>query len=284
MKVQLPIDPFQITQVFGVNRAAYEQFGMIGHNGWDIRTIYPDTPNGKRFILATQDSTFFSKGNEGTKGYGLYFEVKTKTSKNTWKHTFAHCDSIESFSIKRQGEKLAISDNTGNSTASHLHWTVKRLNADGSVKDYNNGYFGAVNPQEYVDEVRAEVSNSDPTMEEKIIRKAVITDKLVNYLYIVKMLASSNSDIVTYEEIQGSVEALMKERDRLAKKATITDKIVNTLNLGDADKVKYEDIEPYIKGDITAINELKRQLAEQKLIANKLSVKLQDILAIVEKV
>lgn len=52
---------------------------------------------------------------------------------------------------------MAISDNTGFSTASHLHMTPKRIkivNGKHVVQNYNNGYFGAVNPQEYFDEVR----------------------------------------------------------------------------------------------------------------------------------
>ena len=160
MKLILPIDPFQLTQEFGVNAADYARFGLKGHNGWDIRTIYPDTPNGKRSILAPQDIAFYRQGNEGNDGFGLYFEVITYTSKGMWKHTFAHCDHIDVFIKRNQGEVMAVSDNTGNSTAPHLHWTVKRLKPDGTVKDYSNGYFGAVNPQEYIDEVRADIINS----------------------------------------------------------------------------------------------------------------------------
>lgn len=193
--IVLPIDPFQLTQEFGVNPAAYAQFGLKGHNGWDIRTSYTDTPAGRRYIYAPQDAIFSSQGNEGNGGYGLYFEVKTKTSKNTWKHTFAHCHSIESFTDKKQGETMAISDNTGNSTGPHLHWTVKRLNPDGSVKDYNNGYFGAVNPQEYIDEVRADGVSPTPT-NPNIIRKASFFDRIWN-----AYKPGANSDLATEQEV-----------------------------------------------------------------------------------
>ncbi len=155
----LPIQPFQITQIFGVNASSYTQFGLKGHNGWDVRTIYVDSPNGHRPILAPQDAVKYKQGNEGAVGYGLYFEVITRTPKGIWKHTFAHCKSIEPFAEKKEGQTMAISDNTGNSTASHLHWTVKRLNPDMTVRDYNNGFFGAINPQEYINEV----NSSQPT-------------------------------------------------------------------------------------------------------------------------
>lgn len=153
--VLLPIDPFKITQVFGVNYDTYKKFGLKGHNGWDIRTKYTDTPEGRRNIIAMQDVEYYKKGWDPN-GYGNFFEVITRTSKNLWRHTFGHCHSINSFSHLPQGATMAISNNSGFSTAAHLHWTTKRINPDGSAKDYNNGYFGAVNPQEYLDEVRAD--------------------------------------------------------------------------------------------------------------------------------
>lgn len=162
-KLVLPIDPFQITQGFGERPDVYKQFGLAGHNGWDIRTKYPDTPEGRRYIVATQDSQLYKKAVD-PKGFGNYFEVITRTSKGIWKHTFAHCHSIEDFKEKKQGEPMAISNNTGFSTAAHLHWTPKRIrigsNGTHEVINYNNGYFGAVNPQEYIDEVRADITIS----------------------------------------------------------------------------------------------------------------------------
>src|SRR3990167_4765502 len=154
-EVILPIDPFQITQGFGERPEVYKQFGLAGHNGWDIRTIYPDTPGGRRYVLAPQFSTLYKKEYDKG-GFGRYFEVLTSTSKNIWKHTFAHCWSYVIENTSAQVEPMAISDNTGFSSAPHLHWTPKRIiqhqNGTHTVLNYNNGYFGAVNPQEYFDE------------------------------------------------------------------------------------------------------------------------------------
>lgn len=149
------IEPFELTQEFGVNKDNYKQFGLEGHNGWDFRTKFPDTPNGHRNILASWLYSFYRTGND-PKGYGLFLEV-TCQLKSLWKLTFAHCKSIEAFQIKNEGEMLAISDNTGNSTGAHLHLTVKRIKIENNqhvTLDNNNGYFGAVNPQEFFDEVR----------------------------------------------------------------------------------------------------------------------------------
>lgn len=151
-----PIEPFELTQGFGGNPAAYKRFGLKGHNGWDIRTKYPDTPKGQRYILSSWFSRFYGKGNEGNDGFGLYFETTIRLN-NTYKLTFAHCFSIESFTERKEGEHMAISDNTGNSTGAHLHLTVKRGHFEGNkfVHDNaNNGYLGAINPQEFFDELR----------------------------------------------------------------------------------------------------------------------------------
>lgn len=150
-----PIEPFDLTQIFGVNPKTYAQFGLNGHNGWDFKTKFPDTPEGFRNIWASWLSQFYRKGHD-RKGYGHFFEVIIRL-KSTWKLTYAHCKSIETFAMKNEGESMAISDNTGFSTGSHLHLTTKRIKMVGGkvqVLDHGNGYFGAVNPQEFFDEVR----------------------------------------------------------------------------------------------------------------------------------
>lgn len=150
-----PIEPFQLTQEFGVNPEAYKKFGLKGHNGWDLRTKYPDTPQGHRNIFSSWLMKFYRSGVD-PKGYGNFFET-TCQLKSLWKLTYAHCLSIETFTTKQEGETMAISDNTGNSTGAHLHLTVKRIkieNGQHVTIDNNNGYFGAVNPQEFFDELR----------------------------------------------------------------------------------------------------------------------------------
>lgn len=151
-----PIEPFELNQGFGENPANYARFGLKGHNGWDLKTKFPDTPQGFRNILSSWPSKFYAQGNEGNDGFGLYFEVIIQLY-NTYKLTYAHCKSIESFENKNEGDAMAISDNTGNSTGSHLHLTVKRgqlSNGKFSSDNYSNGYFGAINPQEFFDELR----------------------------------------------------------------------------------------------------------------------------------
>lgn len=166
-----PIEPFELTQGFGENPALYARFGLAGHNGWDFRTKYPDTPQGYRNILASWFSKHYKTADEGNDGFGRYFEVIVSL-KNTYKLTYAHCQSIQSFAVREEAEAMAISDNTGNSTGSHLHLTIKRghlINGAFQSDNYSNGYFGAIEPQEFFDELRAfkntlPVISSQPNM------------------------------------------------------------------------------------------------------------------------
>ncbi len=169
MNINYPIQPFNLTQIFGVNPQNYAKFGLAGHNGWDVRTKYPDTPEGFREILASFNSKFYKVGDEGNSGYGKYFEVLVQLN-GLWKVTYAHCKENRPLELTTRGERLGISDNTGNSTGPHLHFTVKRVKWNGAVLEVlnkNNGYFGAVNPQEFFDELK-EIKDMTITDQTKI--------------------------------------------------------------------------------------------------------------------
>lgn len=275
MKVQFPIDPLALTQGFGGNEAIYKKFGLKGHNGWDIKTKYPDTPQGKRNILAPQDVEMYRIGNDPP-GYGLFLEVIVKT-KNLWKITFAHCHSTPLFINKKQGETIAISDNTGNSTGAHLHITCKRIkivNGKHEVINYNNGYFGAVDPQEYFDEVKNfNGSNTMPDTQitigkeqyEKLVRNASIKEDVYKQLSIVnpdiasledftRVWAGHKSTVTTLQSQLTNAQAEVKNREeqisRLKDDLLNKDKLITELQ--DNHKPYLERIK-FLEGEVAQL-------------------------------
>lgn len=161
------VEPIIINQGFGDNPDDYKKFGLAGHNGWDYRTKITEdivlangktikaTPNGKRPLLAPWLVNLYRIGHDPV-GYGTFFEVIVKLY-STWKLTYGHCTSVHSWTNRSEGSEMAISGSTGNSTADHVHETVKRIrvvNGTHEVLNHDNGYLGAVNPQEFYDELR----------------------------------------------------------------------------------------------------------------------------------
>lgn len=161
------IEPLYITQGFGENPASYKRFGLAGHNGWDYRTKVTEdivlangrsvkaTPTGKRGLIAPWFAELYKIGFDAD-GFGNYFEVVIQLY-STWKNTYAHCTSIKDQKKFNEADEMAVSGSTGNSTGDHVHETCKRIkivNGSHQVLNYNNGYFGAVNNQEFYDELR----------------------------------------------------------------------------------------------------------------------------------
>lgn len=120
---------YRLTQGFGENPAIYAQFGLKGHNGidWGLPSGTP--------VLAMESGT--ARVLEDLAGYGHYIEVTGR-----YKIAYAHLQKALIFSGPvNEGQAIGISDNSGFSTAPHLHITVKPI-----PQNNNNGYFGATDP------------------------------------------------------------------------------------------------------------------------------------------
>ena len=123
---------FRLTQGFGGNRASYIQFGLEGHNGLDY-----GTPINTQ-IIAPHPGKIIEVADEGNKGYGKYIKIENAKEGSVLAH-------LSSFQVKvgdfvSEGQPVALSGNTGNSTGPHLHWGYYLF-----PRNRQNGYAGFIN-------------------------------------------------------------------------------------------------------------------------------------------
>lgn len=159
MKLQLvhPVKDVSVNQAFGNVDPKYTSIGLKAHNGIDYHA--PDgTP-----VLASHDGTVTYAGLDGSNGnliviktdetfdYGngqayfktLYCHLKTGTYK------------VTAGQKVKAGQVIALADNTGFSTGSHLHFGLKPVQqGEQDWVWYNleqdNGYNGAIDPTPYL--------------------------------------------------------------------------------------------------------------------------------------
>lgn len=123
----------RVTQVFGVNPAAYAHFGLAGHNGVDFG-CWTGTE-----LYAPEDGTIVEAYDDAG-GYGLTTYL-LGTSGRGWRHGHYSRLDVASGDQVRKGQRLGLSGNTGNSTAPHLHLGLRPPNPDRA-----NGFNGYIDP------------------------------------------------------------------------------------------------------------------------------------------
>lgn len=157
-----------ITQLFGGNYELYRKFGMNGHNGVDLVAPH-GTP-----LLAVEDARVVVVKDDPS-GFGKHVRLRsTKKYAGAYREwTYGHCHtiSVKEGSLVDEGEQIATMGNTGfvvsgntpfwkyNPYAgTHLHlglrflkpsktgWSHRGDNIKYDVKNYDNGFKGAVDP------------------------------------------------------------------------------------------------------------------------------------------
>jgi len=161
------IDRYQLTQFFGGSvpstKPFYDALGIEGHNGIDI-----GVPQGTK-VLACFDGrvkTYYSEGG----GYS----VLLYSEDGKFRALYCH---LSEFKVKndnkvKTGDVIALSGNTGKyTTGSHLHFGLYELNKDGSIKNSNNGYNGAIDPI--------------PFLAEKILEGVLVKNESEEQVYMI---------------------------------------------------------------------------------------------------
>ena len=113
-----PVENFPVSQYFGENPEYYGQWGLAGHNGIDYACPV-GTP-----VYAPTTGMIVVAYHTPTKIYGKHIVMTSADLR--YRIILAHLSSINvsSMDTVHEGELIAYSGNTGNSTGPHLHFGV----------------------------------------------------------------------------------------------------------------------------------------------------------------
>lgn len=134
-----------VTQPFGVNPDRYRQWGLLGHEGIDLRA-----PTGTE-ALAVADGVVIFVGHPAGHAYGYHIRLHvTGPDGVLYEVVYAHLlDGSARVGVGdrvSRGQVIALCDETGRAIGAHLHFGVRPA----SGADYNNGYAGYIDPAPFI--------------------------------------------------------------------------------------------------------------------------------------
>lgn len=140
-----PINPVIITQGYGKTSFSYHYYSGM-HNGIDFGT------SGKYVsVYAAKDGKVLATGDNGKYAYGKWIAIDHDDGLVT---LYGHLSSIKVSKGEKvdEGERIAISGNTGYSTGPHLHFSVFAENTFGinSISGVGVPTGGSVDPNRYL--------------------------------------------------------------------------------------------------------------------------------------
>lgn len=141
MFLYYPLDKIYVTQRFGVNPRMYAKYGLKGHNGIDLRTKFIDSPLGHRYVTAASDGVIETVRYD-VRGYGIHIRQRMIDGSLL---IYGHLAKpyVQIGDRVRTGQRIGLTDNTGDSTGSHLHFEFR---PKGWENNLGNGFSGAVDP------------------------------------------------------------------------------------------------------------------------------------------
>lgn len=134
---------FTISQQFGENQNHYQQFGINGHDGLDW-----DCPDGTT-ILATESGRVVQPST--TRDFGNFVAVWHPALHLMSWYCHLRSSSVTPGTIVSKGQIIGLSNNTGNSRGTHLHFALSATDNDGQVINKGNGYGGFINPLPFLE-------------------------------------------------------------------------------------------------------------------------------------
>ena len=161
-----------VTERFGVAPTSYRKHT---HKGIDIRA-------NKSKLYATEDGVVAAVGND--KSSGIYVSIEyPHDDGTTWRLSYCHLSEplVKVGDKVKAGQVIGISGNTGNSTAPHLHLTVKKKKAGADKYDL-------VDPMEYLNYIKSKGATGG------------VSDKQGNVLIEKTPITTHNSELTQTEE------------------------------------------------------------------------------------
>lgn len=161
--LKYPLKKIGINQPFGTNfNNFYKEAGMKGHNGIDFWAL-----DGTE-VYASHDGRVTFTGYDAAQGLGVVIRTEEKFDyynqdtgilepaffKTLFWHLLKGGIKVTGGQTVKAGDLIALADNTGRSTGSHLHFGLKPImRGEEDWIWYNledkNGYWGAVDPMPY---------------------------------------------------------------------------------------------------------------------------------------
>jgi murein DD-endopeptidase MepM/ murein hydrolase activator NlpD len=130
--MRYPLDSVRITQIYGVNAAAYSKFGYKGHNGLDLGCVVGTT------LKASADGEVAVVADDPN-GYGRYIRLWHPSLRCYTMYAHLSVQSVKVGQKVTKGQVIGQTGNTGNSTGPHLHWEIRLTNSKGEYEGGNPG-------------------------------------------------------------------------------------------------------------------------------------------------
>lgn len=144
----------------GSSKLFYPSIGMKGHSGLDFSTWHGEPV----FHNATFPG-FIRIEKDFDGGIGVDVISESPVEVTFWhgsrkevyfghvKCRYWHLKAPVGWDGKyvKLGEQIGLADNTGASSADHLHYGIKKCDKNGTASEPNNGYYGAFDPLPYMD-------------------------------------------------------------------------------------------------------------------------------------
>ena len=120
------------------DKTLYQHLGLKGHNGLDIPC------NDSEPIIASHNGVVVETSSDESAGLGVVLWDSKQLIKTFYWH-------LKSFPVKvgdgvLKGQIIGYADNTGLSSGTHLHFGLKQTNQSGTTINWDNGFYGAIDP------------------------------------------------------------------------------------------------------------------------------------------